>query len=207
MVSSGRHATGAQPPAVRRRGPVLERAILSAALDQLSEVGWKGLTMEGVAAGAQTGKAAVYRRWSTKEDLVIDALRAGLPKPPDPPDHGSLRADLLSFCYSMLSSMRSRSGVAVRAVIHECDHGAAERIAELIKGEVLAPGKEIIRHIVRNGIARGEVRADACGGMIEDVVPALLMYRTKVCAGEVTDRDVTEIVDQVMLPMLRVHGA
>lgn len=207
MVSSGRGTSGTRPTAARRRGPVLERAILAAALDQLSEVGWKGLTMEGVAAGAQTGKAAVYRRWSTKEDLVLDALRAGLPKPPEPPDHGSLRADLLSFCYSMLSSMHSRSGVALRAVMHECDHRAAERIAALIEGEVLAPGKRLIRHILRNGVARGEVRADAGGGMVEDVVPALLMYRAKVCGGEVTDRDAVEIVDQVMLPMLRVHGA
>ena len=79
MVTSRWTAAPAQT-AARRRGAVLERAILDAALEQLSTVGWNGLTMEGVAAGAQTGKAAVYRRWPSKEDLVADALRAGLPQ-------------------------------------------------------------------------------------------------------------------------------
>ncbi|CAM5724390.1 hypothetical protein SVIOM342S_03175 [Streptomyces violaceorubidus] len=78
MVASHWVAASAQTPS-RRRGAVLERAILEAALDQLGTVGWNGLTMEGVAAGAQTGKAAVYRRWPSKEDLVADALRSGLP--------------------------------------------------------------------------------------------------------------------------------
>lgn len=80
MGTSGTGAA-ARPRSVtpRRRGPVLERAILDAALEQLSTVGWGGLTMEGVAAGARTGKAAVYRRWPSKEDLVADALEAGLP--------------------------------------------------------------------------------------------------------------------------------
>jgi AcrR family transcriptional regulator len=51
------------PPATRRRGQILEHAIFDAVLDQLQTVGYTGLTMEGVAACAHTGKAALYRRW------------------------------------------------------------------------------------------------------------------------------------------------
>jgi AcrR family transcriptional regulator len=57
-----------------------------------------GLTMEGVAAGARTGKAAVHRRRPSKEDLVADALQAGLPTLDEVPDHGSLREDLPQLC-------------------------------------------------------------------------------------------------------------
>lgn len=98
MVTSSWAAAQAQTTASRRRGAVLERAILEAALEQLSTVGWNGLTMEGVAAGAQTGKAAVYRRWPSKEDLVADALRAALPDFHEAPDLGSVREDLLELC-------------------------------------------------------------------------------------------------------------
>lgn len=77
MVTSSWADAQAQTAASRRRGAVLEHAILDAALEQLSTVGWNGLTMEGVAAGAQTGKAAVYRRWPSKEDLVADACGPG----------------------------------------------------------------------------------------------------------------------------------
>ena len=90
MVTSRWTAAPAQAASLRRRGAVLERAILDAALEQLSTVGWNGLTMEGVAAGAQTGKAAVYRRWPSKEDLVADALQAGLPRIEEAPDLGSV---------------------------------------------------------------------------------------------------------------------
>lgn len=91
MVTSRWTAAPAQAASLRRRGAVLERAILDAALEQLSTVGWNGLTMEGVAARAQTGKAAVYRRWPSKEDLVADALKAGLPSLTEAPDLGSVR--------------------------------------------------------------------------------------------------------------------
>ena len=77
--------------------------------------------MEGVAAGARTGKAAVYRRWPSKEDLVADALRAGLPRLEAAPDRGSVREDLLVLCRRARDAMFSQSGLAVRAVVHECD--------------------------------------------------------------------------------------
>ncbi|MEV5953319.1 helix-turn-helix domain-containing protein [Streptomyces sp. NPDC051987] len=70
---------------------MLERAILDAALEQLGTVGWIGLTMVGVAARARTGKSAVYRRWPSKEELVADALRAGLPPFTAAGDLGSVR--------------------------------------------------------------------------------------------------------------------
>lgn len=54
--------------------------------------------MEGVAAGAQTGKAAVHRRRPSKEDPVADALRAGLPQFDEAPDLGGVREDLSDLC-------------------------------------------------------------------------------------------------------------
>lgn len=82
----------------RRRGPELERAILDAVLEQLGTTGWNALTMEGVASGAQTGKAALYRRWPSKADLVAEALRTRLPPLGRIADLGSVRADLYAVC-------------------------------------------------------------------------------------------------------------
>src|SRR6266545_1301222 len=79
----------------RRRGEALERAIFTAVLDQLCTVGYPGVTMEGIAACAHTGKAALYRRWASKEDLIVDALEHVLPSMADLPDHGNLRDDML----------------------------------------------------------------------------------------------------------------
>src|SRR5690242_13798225 len=70
----------------RRRGQDLETAILDATLDLLAEHGVGALTMEGVAAAAHTGKASVYRRWPSKEDLLVDAMDHALPPLDDLPD-------------------------------------------------------------------------------------------------------------------------
>lgn len=193
------------PDVLRRRGPALERAILEAAVQQLTEVGWKGFTMEGVAACARTGKAALYRRWRSKEDLAVDALRAGLAGSVEAPDLGSLRKDLLSLCQATLTAMYSPAGVALRAFIHECDHAEAERFTELIDSEVINPGKRLFREVVRRAIDRGEARPEAVDDIVADVVPALMMYRSKMRPGCLTPRDAEEIVDRVMLPLLRVR--
>ncbi|MFJ2773094.1 TetR/AcrR family transcriptional regulator [Streptomyces sp. NPDC087300] len=203
MATSRWTAVPARTASPRRRGPVLERAILEAALEQLSTVGWSGLTMEGVAAGAQTGKAAVYRRWSSKEELVVDALRAGLPSLDGVPDLGSVREDLLQLCGQVRDSMFSRPGFALRAVLHECDTATAERFHDVIFEGVIEPVVKLIREVLRRGIERGEVRSGGSDSYVCDVIPAMLMYRSKVCGSEWPDEEFEGLIDQVMVPLLR----
>ncbi|MFJ8309636.1 MULTISPECIES: TetR/AcrR family transcriptional regulator [unclassified Streptomyces] len=205
MATSRATATGAQPVSLRRRGPVLEQAILDAALEQLSTVGWSGLTMEGVAAGAQTGKAAVYRRWPSKEDLVADALQSGLPSLDEAGDHGSVREDLYQLCRRIRGTMYSRSGYALRSVLYECDHAVADRFHSLIVRRVIEPSNRLFREVVRRGIERGDVRPDATGELVFDVIPGLMMFRSKVCGSEWSDEDIAAMIDEVMVPLLRPH--
>jgi AcrR family transcriptional regulator len=206
MVTSRWTAAPARPATPRRRGAVLERAILDAALEQLSTVGWNGLTMEGVAAGAQTGKAAVYRRWPSKEDLVVDALQAGLPRLEEAPDLGGIREDLLALCLQARRAMFSRPGFALRAVIHECDPVQAERFHGVIFNGVVEPTVRLLRDVISRGIERGEVRPDAANSYVFDAIPAMMMYRSKVGGSEWSDRDLEEMIDQLMLPLLRPNG-
>ncbi|WP_327719771.1 TetR/AcrR family transcriptional regulator [Streptomyces sp. NBC_00490] len=206
MVTSRWTAAPAQAASLRRRGAVLERAILDAALEQLSTVGWKGLTMEGVAAGAQTGKAAVYRRWPSKEDLVADALQSGLPIIETAPDLGSVREDLLELCRQAREAMYSRPGFALRAVIHECDPIQAERFHGVIFNGVVEPTIRLLREVITRGIKRQEVRSDAANSYVFDAIPAMMMYRSKMCGSEWNDRDLEEMIDQLMVPLLRTSG-
>ncbi|MGW8331154.1 TetR/AcrR family transcriptional regulator C-terminal ligand-binding domain-containing protein [Streptomyces sp. NPDC055808] len=203
MAASRCTDTGAQPVSPRRRGPVLERAILDAALEQLSTVGWSGLTMEGVAAGAGTGKAAVYRRWPSKAELVADALRSGFAGLDDAPDHGSVREDLYQLCLRIRGTMYSRSGHALRSVLYECDGAAADGFQELILHRVIEPANRLLREVVRRGVERGDVRPDVTGDLVFDVIPGLMMYRSKLCGSEWSEADIAAMIDQVMVPLLR----
>lgn len=195
--------TDASPAGLRRRGEVLQRAIFDAALDQLSAVGWKRLTMEGVAACAQTGKAALYRRWASKQDLVMAALEGTLPIAGGTPDLGSLREDLVDLLERMLSIMYSPAGCAFRAIMEEIEHEHARAFLSLIQNKVVGPGRQIYIDVLRRGIERGEVRADADVELIADVGPALMLYRTKMSGAEITPDYPERVVDQILMPMLR----
>ncbi|MEU0691331.1 TetR/AcrR family transcriptional regulator [Streptomyces uncialis] len=203
MDSSRRPGSPPTATPSRRRGAVLEHAILEAALAQLGTVGWSALTMEGVAAEAHTGKAAIYRRWPSKEDLVADALRVALPMFHGAPDLGGVRDDLLNLCLRMREVMYSRSGMALRSVIHECDAEAAGRFHSVIDEGVVEPAARLIKEVISRGVERGEVRPEALDDYVCDVIPALMMYRSKMCASEWTEGELTRMIDRVMVPLLR----
>lgn len=80
----------------RRRGAALEEAILGAAVDELTESGYAGLTMDKVATRAGTNKNAIYRRWPNRLALGIAAYRQ-LTTTVQPPDTGALRDDALEW--------------------------------------------------------------------------------------------------------------
>ncbi|MFJ8622133.1 TetR-like C-terminal domain-containing protein [Kitasatospora sp. NPDC093550] len=188
---------------LRRRGEALESAIYEAVLQQLTTDGYARLTMEGVAAAAQTGKAALYRRWSSKEELVMDALRASLPPGASAPDTGSLRGDLLEVVARLRTAMFSELGAAVRAIMSELDHQRAHAFVEIVFERVVEPTTALIAEVLDRGTERGEVRPGAVTPLVTDVVPALMLYRIKMCGGDAVQLDPAEIVDEVLLPIVR----
>lgn len=68
----------------------------------------------------------------------------------------------------------------------------------------MSPARPLIGELVHRGIERGDIRADATGPLLVEVIPALMMYRAKVCGSEWADEEIAEMIDGVMLPLLRV---
>ncbi|GMA24434.1 hypothetical protein GCM10025864_21930 [Luteimicrobium album] len=100
----------------RRRGPELEAALLDAAWDELCSVGYARLTMESVAARAETGVAVLYRRWANKEELTLAALeRRRTTTRTELPDTGNLRDDLVATLRTMSERSSAFWGVVTGA--------------------------------------------------------------------------------------------
>ncbi|MER5354079.1 TetR/AcrR family transcriptional regulator [Kitasatospora sp. NPDC002551] len=194
---------GALGRPARRRGRELELAIFEATLDQLTSGGFARLTMEGVAGAARTGKAALYRRWASKVELVIDALDSTLPRPADTPALGSAREELHHLVEGFVSVASSRAGGAMSAVLAELDHEQAELFKDFMAQRMLQPTKDVILDILRRGAARGDVRADAATPVVADVVPAMLLYRVKVLGCRIGPEFVDQLVDEVLVPLIR----
>jgi AcrR family transcriptional regulator len=193
------------PPPMRRRGETLERAIYDAVFDQLQTVGYVGLTMEGVAAGAHTGKAALYRRWPRKEDLVVDALEHALPSPADLPDHGDVREDLLDLLRRLAAMLNSPTGCALQCLMAEIDRD--HPFARLLHQRVKEPRKQMFLNLLRRAADRGQVRPEAASPLVAEVGPALVMQRFLAEGPPVSDDYVVSVVDDVVMPLLRVPTA
>jgi AcrR family transcriptional regulator len=202
-AEADRPAVASDPQAVgtRRRGETLERAIYDAVLDELQRVGLTGLTMEGVAGCARTGKAALYRRWPGKEDLVVDALDHSLPRLDDLPDHGNLRDDLLDLLRRMTATMNSRTGCALQALMSEIDQD--HPFARLLKERVFQPRKQWIVALLDRAVERGEVRPDVATAMVAEVGPAMVAQRFHADGPPVPDDYVVSVVDDVVMPLLK----
>ncbi|MFE1320177.1 TetR/AcrR family transcriptional regulator [Kitasatospora phosalacinea] len=187
----------------RRRGKALEAAIFEAAIEQLTSGGFARMTMEGVAGAAQTGKAALYRRWNSKGDLVMDALTAALPSPTGVPDLGSARDELRRVVEGYVAVVASPIGAAIHTLMGELDHERAESFKDFLQERVIAPSVEVILGILRRGEERGDVRRGAAVPAVADVLPAMLLYRAKLCGGVLDEAFAAELLEQVMLPMIR----
>ncbi|HEV8650275.1 MAG TPA: TetR/AcrR family transcriptional regulator [Actinomycetes bacterium] len=185
----------------RRRGETLEHAIFDAVLDQLQTVGYAGLTMEGVAACAHTGKAALYRRWPCKEDLVVDALHHTLPSLADLPDHGNVRDDLLDLLCRVAALVNSPTGCALQSLMAEIDQDRP--FARILHDRVLEPRKRMFLDVLERGARRGEVRPDAVSQLVAEVGPAMLVQRFFVDGAPVPDAYVVSVLDDLVMPLLR----
>jgi len=185
----------------RRRGDVLEQAIFDSVLALLSTVGYAGLTMEGVAAAAHTGKAALYRRWPSKGELVIDALQHRMPALDDPPDTGSVRTDVLDLLGRMARTVNSPTGCAIQSLMSQSPRDLV--FLRLLHARVIQPRKRMMLDVLRRGAERGEVRPEAISELVAEVGPAMVVYHFLLDGPPVRPRTVKAIVDQVLLPMLR----
>src|SRR4051812_28625258 len=106
IVDPTRSSRGGRP-----RDPSRDGVIRAAILRLLADVGYGALTMDAVAAEAGVGKATIYRRWRTKQDLVVDTI-ADLNRADATPDTGSLEDDLRAMLRSLVSVIRGPVGAA-----------------------------------------------------------------------------------------------
>jgi AcrR family transcriptional regulator len=188
----------------RPRDAGADDAIMDAVVEILTEVGFRGLTIDGVAHRAGVGKATIYRRWEGKEQLVLDALAAGRIDLPQP-DTGSLRDDLLAY-YLPLAEAEAQQG-AIRlmpalAAEAALDQGIAEQLHAFVSDR-RAP----VEGILRQAQERGEVKDDVDIELVVDLLTGAIMYRLYF-SGSVVDEDViVRLLEGVLIAIGAVEPA
>jgi AcrR family transcriptional regulator len=142
----------------RPRSEQAEQAIIDAALELFAERGVEGVCVEAVAAKAGVGKATIYRRWPSKEELLIAAL-GSLKSPMPDPQGATVREDLIEMVDVMVRDAADPRYARQFAMLH----GEGENYPKLMARyyeTVIQPRREVIKAALRRGIDRGELRAD-----------------------------------------------
>lgn len=176
------------------------RAIHAAVLAELAEVGYGNLTMEGVAARAATGKSSLYRRWKTKDDMVLDAVRHGFPLRPAPVYSGDLHADLLNLLRGLAFGLATPFGSILRALLSETHRRPALMTA--LHEAIFDPRAAELRTMLRAAAAAGEIRPDIIDSPAAVLGPELVVFRFLTEGAPLPDATITGIVDDIVWPLL-----
>jgi AcrR family transcriptional regulator len=183
-----------RPVRRRRRGTAVETAISDAVIAELAEVGFGRLTFESVAERAGTGKSPLYRRWPDTTSLVIDTLEKLGSDPAAYPRTGVLRDDLIGITRHMIKAQEGVKGDAYRSLL-----GEAHRYPQ---SQVLEPRFNALSQLLEDAAARGEISPERLTPVVLEVIHALIIKRTLLETREPTKKDVAEMIDQALLPLL-----
>lgn len=158
----------------RRRDPEIDDAILDAALALFQEDGYRGVTIEGVAARAGVGKATVYRRYPTRAAMVVDAARCKLSLIHELVDTGNLRADLLALLQPLIDRLRGPQGPVLTAFM--CERSRDAELAAEWERSVIGRKREHVRSLINGAIARGELPADTDVELVAEMPAAVVWH-------------------------------
>lgn len=188
------------PPAPRTLGRPrderADRAILTAALEAMAEHGAGHMRVDHVAARAGVGKATIYRRYRSKDDLITAAV-AALVSEIHVPDSGRTRDDLLALMRGAVQVYRGSLEAAVMPGLVEAMHTDRE-LAGLVRDGFLAQRRTALRTVLDRGVERGDLRGDLDAELALDVLGGPLFYRLLITGGPIDDQLAEGIVELIL---------
>ena len=196
-----RNAAGAGAPSTgsrkgRPRSDRAHRAILDAARELLIERGFSRLRLEHVAARAGVGKATIYRRWRSKEELA-QALLAELAAPHIAlPDTNDTREELLAAVINPMRAVTETDfGPVIRALL---SHIAVNPLlGDPFRATVVQARRDEIARLIARGIERGDLRPDADAEVATELLVGPVYFRL-MFGGELSRAFAERIVDNVL---------
>jgi AcrR family transcriptional regulator len=180
----------------RPREQRADRAIRAAAVELIAEHGVGEFRMDDVADRARVGKATIYRRYRSKDELVTAAV-AGLVSEIKVPDTGSTRGDLLAL---MRGAVEVYSGSLEAAVMPSLVDAMSRDagLARAVREGFLAARRAALGAVLARGVERGDLRADLDVELALDVLGGPLFYRLLVTGGPI-DRQLADGVVELIL--------
>ncbi|GAA1727519.1 TetR/AcrR family transcriptional regulator [Aeromicrobium alkaliterrae] len=175
-----------------------ELEILDATIDVLAEVGYDRLTMDAVASAAKASKATLYRLWSSKATLVLEALLVLKDPPAGELDTGTLRGDLLAMHCGHGRLTDPRLMAVFSSIITALGHD--EEFASGFRERFIGPKIARSREIYRRAADRGELRDGVDVDLVSGALAGIMLHREFLLGLPPTVETITDVIDQIILP-------
>jgi AcrR family transcriptional regulator len=194
-MSATRHRAGAAARVGRPRNPEIDAAVLRATLAVLDELGYGRLTMEEVARRAGTTKPAIYRRWRSRQGLVLAALgrRLGGAKAPDT---GCTLCDLDECLKVFVAAFRRMPPDVLAPLFADCSGDRELRAAFMTT--LFEPPRAAVRETLERAHSRGDLRDEVDLGLILDLIGSLVHYRALFGHARTSDLEIERAVEALL---------
>ena len=180
----------------RPRSAEADAAIRQATVDLLVAEGYANLTMSGVAARAGVSTATLYRRWSSKLELVVDVLTARAEENPVP-DTGSLEGDCRAVVQNLVDKAKTTKSTPLLAgLVGEIGRNA--ELADTLRNSLIAPRRAALNEVFARAAKRGELRTGVDAELAADLLFGPLYHRLLFTGAPVTAKVAGDLADLVL---------
>jgi AcrR family transcriptional regulator len=197
------HASVPSAPATRPSRPVgrprdgrADGAIIAATLELMAERGVTDLHVDDVARRAGVGKATLYRRYRSKDELITAAV-TGLVSEIHIPDTGSTADDIRRLMRNAIRVYQGSTQAGVMPGLIEAMR-RDPALGRVVREGFLAPRRAALRRVLERGVARGDLRADLDYELVLDVFGGPLFYRLLITGGPIDRRLADGVTDLVL---------
>ena len=187
----------------RPRDARADRAILEATLELAGSVGLGALTMDAVATRAGVSKATIYRRWCSKEALVLDAWMGCFPVE-EVPDTGSLKGDLIANARVLRDAVSTGTFSRVLPQMVAAAR-VNEELAEVYR-DFVAQRRARTRVALERAVVRGELTAGVDLELVQDLLTGPVFYRALMSGEPSSDELIAAVVDIVVAGVVQTSG-
>jgi AcrR family transcriptional regulator len=158
----------------RPRSAKSHQAILRAGLELLGEVGFENMSIEAISARAGVGKTTIYRRYSSKEELVADAIES-IRQDVVIPNTGNLHNDLDELIENAAQITLNPLGRQTVAMIIS-SAASNTQFAQIYWTKYLQPRREAFAKVIERAKMRNEIQADVDPSLIFDSMSGIMLY-------------------------------
>jgi AcrR family transcriptional regulator len=183
-----------RPHTGRRRNEAAREAIIDAAIALLQQVGYEGFTIERLARDAGVGKQTIYRWWTSKTDILLDAFLEDAAEDLTPVDHGDLAGDLREHLGRLARFLREdHAGAVFRALIGHAQHDP--QFAATLRARYLDAQRSRDLLPLDRAAARGDLPADLDPAAALDRLVGPIYHRVLITGDPVDDAFIDTVVD------------